>query len=158
MDGERGTTMGTAVKHANDAAQIAEVLEAYGRAIAAKDACAAVSFYARDVVSYDLAPPLQMEGAAVRDPGHLQQWFDTWDGPIESQAHDLRIVADGDVAYAFTLRRMRGTKKDGERIDLWFRATACFWREGDTWKITHVHNSVPFAMDGTQRALLDLEP
>jgi hypothetical protein len=26
------------------------------------------------------------------------------------------------------------------------------------WKITHVHNSVPFAMDGSGRALLDLKP
>jgi hypothetical protein len=26
------------------------------------------------------------------------------------------------------------------------------------WKIAHVHSSVPFAMDGGDRALLDLKP
>ena len=53
---------------------------------------------------------------------------------------------------------MTGTKKDGEQVDLWFRATAGFRRERGHWKITHVHNSVPFAMDGSGRALLDLKP
>jgi len=53
---------------------------------------------------------------------------------------------------------MTGTKTDGARGDLWFRATACFRREDGAWKITHVHNSVPFAMDGSGCALLDLRP
>ena len=53
---------------------------------------------------------------------------------------------------------MTGTKTDGEQVDLWFRATACFRREDGAWKITHVHNSVPFAMNGSDRALLDLRP
>jgi len=48
--------------------------------------------------------------------------------------------------------------KGGEPVDLWFRATACFRREGSRWLITHMHNSVPFAMDGTDKALLDLRP
>lgn len=53
---------------------------------------------------------------------------------------------------------MTGTKQDGEKVDLWFRATAGFRLESGQWKITHVHNSVPFAMDDTGRALLDLKP
>jgi hypothetical protein len=56
-----------------------------------------------------------------------------------------------------TSRRQR-SRADRERADLWFRATACFRREGGASKITHVHNSVPFAMDGSDRALLDLKP
>jgi len=53
---------------------------------------------------------------------------------------------------------MVGTKTDGFEVDLWFRATACFVRRHGQWKIAHVHNSVPFAMDGSNRALLDLKP
>ena len=64
----------------------------------------------------------------------------------------------GDVAYAFGLQHMTGTKTDGEKVDLWFRATACFRREDGHWRITHMHNSVPFAMDGSGKALLDLKP
>jgi len=53
---------------------------------------------------------------------------------------------------------MTGTKADGTKVDLWFRATACLARRAGTWKIVHMHNSVPFAMDGSGRALLDLKP
>ena len=78
--------------------------------------------------------------------------------------HALQYVADilifsmREPRVAFGLRHMTGIKKDGERIDLWFRATACVRRTTGGWKIAHVHNSVPFAMDGSGRALLDLRP
>jgi len=148
----------SATKPIPDETQISNLLDAYTAAIRDRDARATVACYAPDVVVYDLAPPLHIEAGTVRDPAHVQQWFDTWDGPIESEAHDLRIVVGEDVAYACGLRHMTGTKTDRERVDLWYRATACFRREKGVWKITHVHNSVPFAMDGSERALLDLKP
>jgi PhnB protein len=147
-----------ATKHQSDESQITELLDAYADAIAAKDARATVAFYARDVIVYDLAPPLRIPPKDVRDPTYIQKWFDTWDGPIHSEPRDLEIVVGDDVAYAVGLRHMTGTKKDGEQADLWFRATACLRREDGGWKITHIHNSVPFAMDGSDRALLDLKP
>ena len=142
----------------SDEAQIAALLDGFAAALRAKDARAVVEFYTRDVVAYDLAPPLSIPSGAMRDPAYIQQWFDTWSGPILSEARDPEIVVGGDIAYALALRHMTGTKTDGERIDLWFRATACFRREDGAWKIAHVHNSVPFAMDGSGRALLDLQP
>jgi ketosteroid isomerase-like protein len=83
---------------------------------------------------------------------------DTWRSPIVSESHDLKVAVGGDVAYAFGVQHMSGTKKDGANVDLWFRATACFRREQGRWRITHMHNSVPFAMDGSGKALLDLKP
>jgi ketosteroid isomerase-like protein len=150
--------MRQATKHPADVDEIANLLDAYAAAIRAKDARATVGFYTGDAVAFDLAPPLAIHAATVRDPSYIQRWFDTWDGPIKSEGRDLEIVVGDDVAYAFQLRHMMGTKTDGEAVDLWFRATACFRREDGTWKIAHVHNSVPFAMDGSGRALLDLEP
>jgi ketosteroid isomerase-like protein len=47
---------------------------------------------------------------------------------------------------------------DGEEVELWFRVTACFRRDEGQWRITHMHNSVPFAMDGSAKALIDLKP
>lgn len=138
--------------------EVADVLERYSAAISAKDADAVVKFYTRDVVAYDLAPPLRVPTAQVLDPAYIQQWFDTWEGPIGSTGHELEIVVGDGVAYSVGLRRMTGTKKDGEHVELWFRTTACLRREAGGWKITHVHNSVPFAMDGSDRALLDLTP
>jgi ketosteroid isomerase-like protein len=145
-------------RHGDDEAQIAALLDAFTAAIHTKDARAAVALYTRDVVAFDLAPPLSIDAAMERDPRNIQQWFDTWDGPIGLGGRDLTIVVDQHSAYAFGLRHMTGTKTDGERVDLWFRATACFRREDGAWRIAHVHNSVPFAMDGSGRALLDLTP
>jgi ketosteroid isomerase-like protein len=145
-------------KCASDKAQIGTLLDAYTAAIRAKDANATVGLYARDVVAYDLAPPLAIKAKSMRSPHHIQQWFDTWKGPIRSTPKEMKIVVGKDVAYAFGLRHMTGTKTDGKRADLWFRATACFRREGGAWKIARMHNSVPFAMDGSGRALLGLKP
>jgi ketosteroid isomerase-like protein len=144
--------------HSDAAQQVQEVLERFATALRSKDAAAAVAVYADDAVDYDLAPPLRIDTAQVRDPGYIQKWFDTWTGPIVSRAHNLTVRADGDIAYAFGLRHMTGTKTDGTKVDLWFRATACLERRSGTWKIVHMHNSVPFAMDGSDRALLDLKP
>jgi PhnB protein len=68
------------------------------------------------------------------------------------------IIVGGDVAYAYGLQHMTGTKTDGEEVDLWFRATVCLRREDGRWRITHMHDSVPFAMDGSEKALLHLKP
>ena len=148
----------TADEPSLDEIRITELLDAFTAALRAKDARAAIACYAEDVVAYDLAPPLRVEGAAMRDAGYLQHWFDGWASPIVSKGHDLQIAVGGDVAYAHGLRHMTGTKKDGEKVALWFRATAGFRRERDQWKIAHMHNSVPFGMDGSGRALLDLKP
>lgn len=141
-----------------DEARITQVLDEFSAALRRKDAKAAVAVFDDEVVSYDLAPPLSTEGRTVRDPAGIQSWFDTWSSPIESTTHDLRIRIGGEIAYAFGLVHMVGTKKDGERVDLWFRGTTGFVRRAGGWKIAHVHNSVPFAMDGSGRALLDLKP
>lgn len=150
--------MQTATKRSPDEAKIAALLDAYSAAIHNKDARATVACYTRDAISFDLAPPLLLESAAVREPSYIQQWFDTWRGPIGTVGRDEQLVVGGDVAYAFGLRHMTGTKSDGTNVDLWFRSTVCLRLEDGAWKIAHVHNSVPFAMDGSNRALLDLQP
>jgi PhnB protein len=142
----------------SDEAQIRELLERYGAAIEAKDAKAMIACYSDDVVAYDLAPPLAMYGHEVCDPKGIQEWFDTWSTPIRSKSRDLRILRGGTIGQAYCLLNMTGKKKGGKVIDLWFRSTALFRKDGSEWKISHIHNSVPFAMDGSDRALLDLKP
>ena len=82
-------------------------------------------------------------------PGREQSFLDP---------QDLEVAVGGDVGYAQGLQHMTGTKTDGEEVDLWFRATACFRREDGGWRITHMHNSVLFSMDGSGKALLSLRP
>jgi ketosteroid isomerase-like protein len=142
----------------SDTARVSAVLDQFATALRNRDAAAAVALYADDAVDYDLAPPLRIDTRQVRDPAYIQEWFDTWASPIESQPRDVTVRVGGDIAYAFGLRHMTGTKTDGTKVDLWFRCTACLVRQAGTWKIAHMHNSVPFAMDGSDRALLDLKP
>jgi ketosteroid isomerase-like protein len=137
---------------------VRDMVERYARAIGDKDAAAVIACYAGDVVAYDLAPPLVIPPELVTDPTYLERWFATWDGPIVSVAKDMHVRADKSIAYAFALRQMSGRKINGENVNLWFRATATLVKEPSGWRISHVHNSVPFAMDGSGKAELGLKP
>ncbi len=120
-----------------------------------KDAAALEACFAPDALIYDLAPPLAKRGS---DREGLDAWFATWDGPIRLDTADTEISVEGDLAVAAGLNRLRGTKTDGEKVDLWFRATTILRRIRGRWLIVHDHTSTPFYMDGSQRAALDLVP
>jgi ketosteroid isomerase-like protein len=137
---------------------VRQTLDRHAAAIHAKDAKAAIACLSDKVVAYDLAPPLALDSAAARDAASLQKWLDSWEGPIWSAVRDLHVEVGGAVAFAHALQHMTGTKIDGENVDLWFRATAGLIKTATGWRIAHLHNSVPFAMDGSGQALLDLKP
>jgi PhnB protein len=106
-------------------------------------------------VTFDLAPPLISTGA---DANGLQAWFDTWRGRLGYDIRDLSITAGDAAAFRHSLTRLSGTKIDREKVDVWFRLILCFQKLGGAWKIAHQHESVPFYMDGSYRAAIDLEP
>jgi PhnB protein len=141
-----------------DEAAIRALIDRYSQTIHDKDAEALVACLSDDAVGYDLAPPLALGPRAMRDPAGMGDWFATWATPISSVASEMTVQVGGDIAYAFALRHMTGTKVGGAEVDLWFRATAGFRKQDGEWRIAHIHNSVPFAMDGSGRALLDLKP
>jgi ketosteroid isomerase-like protein len=140
---------------ASDKNVIAEAIRARAGAIAAKDASAVASYYASDVVAFDLAPPLKTTGF---DRKALEAWFATWDGPIGYEITDQHLDASGALAVARSLNHMTGKKIGGEQVDLWTRSTVCFRKEGNRWLVTHVHSSVPLTMDGSGKAATDLKP
>ena len=43
-------------------------------------------------------------------------------------------------------------------MDLWVRTTLGFRKADGRWRVVHEHVSVPFYMDGSERAALDLKP
>lgn len=140
---------------AQDETEIRRILVDWRQALHDKDADALTAHYAPDVVSFDLAPPLMTRGV---DLPAVQGWLATWDGPIDHEVHDLSIETGGDLAFSTSLNRMRGTKKDGALIDLWVRATVGYRRVEGRWMVVHEHVSVPFYMDGSEKAALDLKP
>jgi ketosteroid isomerase-like protein len=142
----------------NDTEHIRHLIERRSAALSAKASRQALEAYAADAVSFDLQPPLRFVGPEVRNPSGLEAWFDTWAGPIGHETRDLEVFVDGDVAYAHSLVHLTGVRTDGTHTDVWFRLTLGFRRLGGDWKIAHEHASVPFYMDGSYRAAVDLKP
>ena len=142
---------------ANDEARIRALIDAWAEAVRAKDVDAVMSHFAADVVTFDLAPPLQSTGAdALRQS--LEAWFPTFRGPVGYEVHDLSITTGDDAAFCRSLNRISGTRTDGEETDVWVRATVGLRRIDGRWQVTHEHSSVPFYMDGSYRAAVDLVP
>jgi uncharacterized protein YndB with AHSA1/START domain/ketosteroid isomerase-like protein len=142
-------------KDADDQEKIRAIFGDHTNALFGKSVDLAVKHFADDLVSYDLDPPLEHAG-----PGRqrLQDWFDTWDGPIAWAMRDTHVDVGGDTAFAYGLGHMTGTSKDGAKVDLWARVTVGLNRRDGVWKITHQHTSVPFLMDGSFKAAVDLKP
>jgi ketosteroid isomerase-like protein len=103
---------------------------------------------------YDLAPPLGRRGM---DRDSVRAWLASWEGPIQIDARDVNLVVDGDLAFVSALFRMRGSQ-GGEDQDMWYRTTICLRKTAGRWRIVCDHASVPFYMDGSYRAAVDLKP
>ena len=137
-----------------DRAEIEALFQQLARAHTDHDADAIVEAYALDAVIFDLAPPLGRRGMN-RD--NLAAWLAGWDGPIQIDARDVNLTIDGDLAFVSALNRMRGRQGDEDQ-DIWYRTTTCLQKTSGRWRIVHDHSSVPFYMDGTDRAAVDLKP
>ncbi|HSM95140.1 MAG TPA: nuclear transport factor 2 family protein [Rhizomicrobium sp.] len=141
-----------------DEAEIRAIIADRSKALYAKNAELLFAHNAKDFFSYDLDPPLLHKGTAPDAKAHTEAWFATWKGPISREDRDVSVTAGGDVAFATSLAHMSGTKTEGYDVSLWFRTTTGFRKENSEWKIVHSHSSVPFAMDGSFKACVDLKP
>lgn len=139
-----------------DEKAIRDLMAGMTQALRDRDAEALRALYADDAVTYDLAPPLQTRAADTYIDG-VRKWFNDWRTPIELETRDVKLHVGDDVAFSTGLSHMRGTKVDGE-VDIWSRATFGYRKIGGSWKIVHEHSSVPFYMDGSMKASIDLKP
>ena len=137
-------------------AQIRKLMDDQAKAVRAKDVSGSMSNYAPDVVSFDVVNPLQKTGLDARRK-RAEEWFSSFQGPIGYELRDLSIAAGGDVAFCHSLNRVNGTKTDGGKIDMWWRATVCCRKIDGKWMVTHEHSSVPFDVE-SGKASLDLQP
>jgi len=141
-----------------DEQAIREIIESQLRAMGMKDAAGAIKDYGKDTVMYTLAPPLRSqnddEAAAIEA---VNKWFETWETSPQYETRDLAITVSGGLAYSTGLYHLTG-EQDGEHTDQWSRRTIVFERIDGEWKIVHDHESVPFYMDGSYKAAVDLKP
>lgn len=126
------------------------------QAIRSKDVDRLVASHARDVVAFDLLDPLRYQGLeALRK--RIVAWFAGFEGSIGYEIHDVDVSAGDDVAFCHCLNRVEGTRSDGQKIDMWWRATIGLRKAGGRWLVIHEHSSVPFDMT-SGKASLDLKP
>ena len=138
--------------------EIRRLVEEKTAALRARDAKAMVSAYDPGAVRYILAPPLRQPGDA-RDAEPVEKWLATFDGPVDTEVRDLAVTVDGDVAFCTSLNRLTATPRgQAESFTLWHRSTLGLRRIDGAWRVTHEHDSVPFEMDGSFRASLNLTP
>jgi uncharacterized protein (TIGR02246 family) len=149
--------MTTENKQVNDERQIRTLIDNWANAIRAKDVDGLMSHYTPDILVFDLAPPLQYAGIdAYRK--NFEEWFSSFQGSIGCEIRDLSINAGDDVAFGHSLNRISGKRTSGEETDVWVRATVCYRKIDGEWRIAHEHASVPFYMDGSYKAAVDLKP
>jgi ketosteroid isomerase-like protein len=138
----------------DDRAEIEKVLERVGRAHRDKEADEIVGCYLPYAVIYGPAPPLRER----MDRDSVAAWLETWGGPIRIPAAEHVLTVEGGLAWSTALNRMRGTKTDGTKEDMWFRTTMCLRMTEEGWRIADDHSSTPFYMDGSMRAATNLTP
>ncbi len=136
--------------------EIRALIENTAKACRAKDTAALTANYVSDVRAFDVVNPLQYTGTdAVAK--RAEAWFSSWQGSFNYEIHDLTITASDSVAFCHSLNHVNGTKTDGQKVEMWWRATVCFSKLNGEWMITHIHSSVPFDME-TGMASLDIKP
>jgi ketosteroid isomerase-like protein len=137
-------------------ALIRQRVEAMVKALRAKDIDGLMSFYARDMVSFDIAPPLRYVGAEQKRRT-WQEAFAAFAGPITYEVRDLNLTTQGELAFVHSLNHVSGTLAGGRVTDVWLRWTACFRRIDGVWLVVHDHVSVPADFEHG-KAVLNLTP
>lgn len=148
--------MATQVDTVTAEARIRQRIDDWAQAARDKDLDALMSFYAPDIVSFDVIPPLQYAGAEA----YRKDWemgFEMCQGETDFEMRDLHVTAGTEAAFCYWLNRMSGTTKDQESFDCWVRWTQCWQKVAGKWLIAHEHISFPIDMK-TNSALMDLKP
>jgi uncharacterized protein (TIGR02246 family) len=135
---------------------IRQRIEEVVKALRAKDIDRVMSFYAQDLVSFDLTPPLRYTGADIKRRA-WQAVFAAYPGAFSYEVRDLNVTADGDLAFVHSVNHVSGTLANGHTTDLWLRWTACLRRIDGVWLVVHDHVSVPADLEHG-RAAVDLTP
>lgn len=139
-----------------DEAAIRQQLERIVEGIRSKDLDSLKQLYARNVVSFDVEPPLQHVGVAAK----LANWAKVFTifRDVTYELRDLTLAVGDVVAFGRGFGRLSGTLNNGTQTSgVWVRATFCFQKVGGTWLIAHDQASVPVdILSG--KGVTDLEP
>lgn len=132
-------------EHADaDEIQIRALLENWADAVRRHDLAAILAHHERDMLMFDLPPPLQCKGieAYERTWGLLFRYHKPG---TAFDFRELAITANADVGFATAIMwcgpdsSVSAADNDG----FLFRLTVGLRKIGGAWRITHEHHSVP---------------
>ena len=117
-------------------------IDALAQAIRDKNVDHLMTFYAPKVVVFDVRPPLDTRGAAAYR-ANFERWFASFDGPLEFELHNLRVVPGEGAAFCHYLGLVAGARSAEHKTGYWVRGTTCFERRDGEWLVSHEHISMP---------------
>jgi uncharacterized protein (TIGR02246 family) len=125
-----------------DESEIRSLIENWARAVRNRDMAGILRHHTRDIVMFDVPPPLQSIG--------IEEYEQTWPlfygaspNPPVFDIRDISITAGTDVAFVVALMHCVVVEKDGRKDDLDFRLTVGLRKLDGQWTITHEHHSIP---------------
>jgi uncharacterized protein (TIGR02246 family) len=142
-------------KPLKDSEQIRRLLERYVAACRKGDVKKVLSFYDKDLVVYDMPPPLKYTSKEDFKKS-WEKWFSSvFDFPVQYDVIEMSVYTSKDIAFAYGIIYMCGIfKEDKQRVESTIRHTTCLRKKNNKWRIIHDHYSVPIGEDG--KALMSL--
>lgn len=121
-------------------AQVRERLEAWTRAVRARDIEGVLAHHSPDMLMFDVPPPDQWRG--------LEAYRESWELFFRSfpqeggvfEITEMEISVSGDLACGYGLLRCG---ESGDKGTFPVRLTVCLRRIDDAWIFVHEHHSVP---------------
>lgn len=133
----------TVTNSINEKAVIKALIDDFNAALCAKDLKRMLSFYASNMIAYDVKPPFQTKGAiALKHTWEAS--FPYFPDSFSIEVSELNIFAGTDHAFAHYFFRLHTKNKSHDAAQTWLRATVCYKKLQGKWKIVHEHGSVPF--------------
>ena len=127
-----------------EARQIKALLEAWAEAVRRHDIPAILAHHDRDMVMFDLPPPLQCKGIAAYE----ETWgllFRYHKPAVAFDFEELNVTAGQDVAFAVAIMRCgpNSSSNPADKNGFLFRLTVGLRKVDGEWRITHEHHSIP---------------
>jgi ketosteroid isomerase-like protein len=117
-------------------------LEAWSRALEARDLYALTLDYDPDVLLFDVKPPYETKGVeAYRNL--WRDWLQYFPAHFTSEHRNIHITLSDGIAYAHALHRIVPIGQPHPASESWYRVTLCFAKKNGKWKVVHEHVSLP---------------
>jgi uncharacterized protein (TIGR02246 family) len=123
--------------------EIRALVDAWSKALEAKDIDGLTAGYAPDAVLFDIKPPYRVRGVqAIRRV--WEEYLPCLPAKFTSERRDFTVTAGGDAAFVHCLHHVRAIGEAPPGPDTWIRVTVCYHRIAGKWRVVHEHVSLPF--------------